>query len=402
MKGRGAAGVHTVEGNAAGSRAGQLAAQRAKEQAAFDDKKRKIEDLHAAPQVQQISARFTTKDTLGAQGAADAKFKSRTMGMVTLDEYRSAKEGKKTADEVAEESRRAAKMKSEKELMRKKKKEKKKKRKKRKLNTLSFGEDMLGSEGEEEVEAEAKDDKQNNRKKMMKKKKKKVGKDPTIVTSFLPDRDREAASKALRQKLEQEWHANQAKMKLEKLQVTYSYWDGSGHRRNIVIEKGFTIAKFLEAVRMALCGDFSELRIVNTGDLMYVKEDLIIPHQFSFYDLIISKARGKSGPLFHFDVHDDVRLLNDARVEKDESHPGKIVLRRWFEKNKHIFPASRWEVYDPARNSEREKYTIHGGEVRGNGARRRRRSSGGGEMVGGETATVSAAQAGIWSVGANL
>lgn len=29
--------------------------------------------------------------------------------------------------------------------------------------------------------------------------------------------------------------------------------------------------------------------------------------QFSFYDLIVTKARGKSGPLFHFDVHDDIR-----------------------------------------------------------------------------------------------
>lgn len=39
---------------------------------------------------------------------------------------------------------------------------------------------------------------------------------------------------------------------------------------------------------------------------------------FSFYDLIISQARGKSGPLFSFDVHEDVRLINDASKEKDE------------------------------------------------------------------------------------
>ena len=32
----------------------------------------------------------------------------------------------------------------------------------------------------------------------------------------------------------------------------------------------------------------------------------------------MSKARGKSGPLFNFDVHDDVRMLADATVEKDE------------------------------------------------------------------------------------
>lgn len=41
----------------------------------------------------------------------------------------------------------------------------------------------------------------------------------------------------------------------------------------------------------------------------------------TFYDCIINKYRGKSGPLFNFDVHDDVRLLADATVEKDEVRP---------------------------------------------------------------------------------
>ncbi|ESW32415.1 hypothetical protein PHAVU_002G320400 [Phaseolus vulgaris] len=45
----------------------------------------------------------------------------------------------------------------------------------------------------------------------------------------------------------------------------------------------------------------------------------------------------------HFDVHEDVRTIADATIEKDESHAGKVVERHWYEKNKHIFPASRWE-----------------------------------------------------------
>lgn len=75
-----------------------------------------------------------------------------------------------------------------------------------------------------------------------------------------------------------------------------------------------------------------------------LQEDVIIPHNYTFYDLIINKARGKSGPLFQFDVHDDVRIVNDSTVEKNESHAGKVVERHWYDKNKHIFPASRWEV----------------------------------------------------------
>jgi protein FAM50 len=76
----------------------------------------------------------------------------------------------------------------------------------------------------------------------------------------------------------------------------------------IEVKKGTTIGKFLEAVLKTQIGkEFTELRSCTCDDLMYVKEDLIIPHHYSFYDLIITKARGKSGPLFHFDVHDDIR-----------------------------------------------------------------------------------------------
>jgi len=32
-----------------------------------------------------------------------------------------------------------------------------------------------------------------------------------------------------------------------------------------------------------------------------------------------------------------------------------------YDRNKHIFPASRWEIYDP--RVQRGSYTIHGGEV---------------------------------------
>ena len=43
-------------------------------------------------------------------------------------------------------------------------------------------------------------------------------------------------------------------------------------------------------------------------------------------------------------MHEDIRMINDASKEKDESHAGKVVERHWYDKNKHIFPASRWEV----------------------------------------------------------
>ena len=42
---------------------------------------------------------------------------------------------------------------------------------------------------------------------------------------------------------------------------------------------------------------------------MYIKEDIILPQHYTFYELIKTKARGKSGPLFEFGVHEDIRMV---------------------------------------------------------------------------------------------
>nr|POE79099.1 protein xap5 circadian timekeeper [Quercus suber] len=214
-----------------------------------------------------------------------------------------------------------------------------KKRKQRKINgnsRLSFTDDIENGSEEEEDENETSQSKKFRHGK--------YGKDPTVETSFLPDRgDEDTLSEQIRN---------------EPLQITYSYWDGAGHRRVLQVRKGDTIGEFLRAVQQQLAPEFQEIRTTSVENLLYVKEDLIFPHQHSFYELIVNKARGKSGPLCHFDVHEDVRTIADATIEKDESHAGKVVERHWYEKNKHIFPASRWEIYDPTRKWER--YTIHG------------------------------------------
>ncbi|KAG0570331.1 hypothetical protein KC19_6G154300 [Ceratodon purpureus] len=230
------------------------------------------------------------------------------------------------------------------------------KRKKRRVkgpSRLSFADDIDGDTDEENEAAEKEKEEPMKQQKLGK-----FGKNPGVETSFLPDREREAEEQAERERLRSEWLQQQSRIKNEPLEITYSYWDGAGHRRVIQVRKGDTIAEFLRAVQQQLASEFREIRTASVENLLYVKEDLIIPHQHSFYELIINKARGKSGPLFHFDVHEDIRTIADATIEKDESHAGKVVERHWYEKNKHIFPASRWEIYDPTKRWER--YTIHG------------------------------------------
>lgn len=178
-------------------------------------------------------------------------------------------------------------------------------------------------------------------------------KNPTVDTSFLPDRARDEEERRTRETLRQEWLRRQEEIKEEQIEITYSYWDGTGHRKTVACKKGDSIAQFLEKCRL----QFPELKGQSVDNLMYIKEDLIIPHHHTFYEFIINKARGKSGPLFNFDVHDDVRLVSDATVEKDESHAGKVVLRAWYNRNKHIFPASRWELYETGKDYG--SYSIH-------------------------------------------
>ncbi len=89
----------------------------------------------------------------------------------------------------------------------------------------------------------------------------------------------------------QEWQARQKQLKDEPINITFSYWDGSGHRRSLTMKKGNTIYQFLQKALESLRPEFSELKVVTADQLMYVKEDLIIPQTNPFYDFIVTKVR---------------------------------------------------------------------------------------------------------------
>lgn len=297
--------------------------------------------------------------------AIEQRLKTNTVGLVTLDEMR-----KKQESAVKEREAQLAQAVADARLAEEKAQEEKAiKKRKREENKTKLSFDICedddyeddSEDDQEEVTEEIIDEGGNEESEDLEdvcsaSKRKRFGKDPTVDTSFLPDRDREEQENRLRAELREEWEEKQRTIKSELLNITYSYWDGSGHRREITVRKGVTIHRFLQKCLEVLKLEFNELKAASVDQLMYIKEDTIIPQHYTFYDLIVTKARGKSGPLFCFDVHDDVRLVHDAKVEKDESHAGKVCLRSWYERNKHIFPASRWEPYDPEKKVE--KYTI--------------------------------------------
>ncbi|KAI9848770.1 MAG: hypothetical protein M1838_000380, partial [Thelocarpon superellum] len=129
---------------------------------------------------------------------------------------------------------------------------------------------------------------------------------------------------------------------------------------------------------------------VGVDDLMLVRGEVIIPHHYDFYYFIVNKTRGPSGGLL-FDYSAEARPSSTAstpstsalsttapilttsaagsrnkksgeeRHEQGGDDKGiegaahdpnmtKVVDRRWYERNKHIFPASVWEEFEPERD----------------------------------------------------
>lgn len=74
-------------------------------------------------------------------------------------------------------------------------------------------------------------------------KKRKVTKNPTVDTSFLPDREREERERFEREELRREWIRNQELLKKEDIEITYSYWDGAGHRRVVSVSIFFFLLR---------------------------------------------------------------------------------------------------------------------------------------------------------------
>ncbi|KOX71060.1 Protein FAM50 like protein [Melipona quadrifasciata] len=319
-------------------RAMQLMKKREIAQQEIELRKKKIED---DLKIHNIENKFATH-----YNAVEQQLKTSTIGLVTLNEMKAKQE-----NIVKERERKLAQKEREKEQEKERAlaaKQAEKNKQKKQIQALSFNLDEDEVELSEE-EVESKD---------IEPVIKKIKKNPDVDTSFLPDREREEEENRLREELRQEWARKQNALKEEEIEITFSYWDGSGHRRSVIMKKGKgnSIYQLLQRCLEVLRREFSELKTVMADQLMYVKEDLILPHHYTFYDFIVTKARGKSGPLFTFDVHDDIRVMHDASVETEESHAGKVLLRSWYERNKHIFPASRWEPFDPTKSYD--KYTI--------------------------------------------
>ncbi|KAL4852670.1 Protein XAP5 CIRCADIAN TIMEKEEPER [Chlorella vulgaris] len=301
--------------------------------------------------------------------AIEHAFKNETVGLVTREQF---VEKRLTIEERLKEEEKKRRHEAEEEALREKDRQRAKKAKTEQKHKLSF-DDFAEEEEEDEEQQEREGQAQGMQQASNdaddavaingpKLRYAKLGKDPTVRTDFLPDKDRQREEDEMREKLKAEYGLRQAAIKAEPLEIIYSYYNGTGHRRAVTVRKGDSVGQFLKAVVEQLTPQFREIRTTSVTNLMYVKEDIILPQTITFYDLIVNKAQGKSGPLFQFDLHEHAVASFDPRVKSQDSHAGKVVDRHWYNKNKHIYPASRWAPFDEAKQYDGKEQSDRDGD----------------------------------------
>ncbi|KAM3424184.1 hypothetical protein BST61_g11273 [Cercospora zeina] len=222
---------------------------------------------------------------------------------------------------------------------------------------------------------------------------------------------------ALKETLRKEYHQIQDAVKATEFILPFVFYNGKNAAGGKVrLRKGEQIWKFLERARKvgAESGETGrkDWARISVDDLIIVKGDLILGHHYDFHYFMLNKIVGYNGRLFsdafsaeptaatpkhlvpskgateteHTEpsnpppatstdstaeisgVQTAAQLrqqkdraiasaLPDSELEGFDEDPTltKVVDRRWYEKNKHIYPASSWEEFDPEREEDYKK-----------------------------------------------
>lgn len=193
-----------------------------------------------------------------------------------------------------------------------------------------------------------------------------------------------AADTEERERLRREFLEMQDKVKNTEIAIPFVFYDGANIPGDVVkVKKGDHIWLFLERARKvgaekgvqgsgAAAGGMTshdskkQWARVGVDDLMCVRGGVIVPHHYEFYYFIANKTPDptREGRLL-FDYQGTVdtsqaeeapllRIPGQERLEGRDDDPiyTKVVDRRWYEKNKHIFPASTWKEFKMGKEFE--------------------------------------------------
>ncbi|OAP57205.1 hypothetical protein AYL99_07943 [Fonsecaea erecta] len=211
-----------------------------------------------------------------------------------------------------------------------------------------------------------------------------------------------AAEAVERERLRKEFLEIQERVKETEIEIPFVFYEAGANvpGGSVKVKKGDHVWLFLERCRkvgaeLGVSGSGSGSRggpsgatqkksredsrkqwaRVGVDDLMLVRGEVIIPHHYEFYYFIANKIPDPSREgklLFEYSgtaeirktspIGQDVETSALLRVpgKKQEALEGhnddpaltKVVDRRWYERNKHIYPASIWKEFKAGKDFE--------------------------------------------------
>ncbi|KAF2152524.1 hypothetical protein K461DRAFT_294181 [Myriangium duriaei CBS 260.36] len=204
-----------------------------------------------------------------------------------------------------------------------------------------------------------------------------------------------AREAAVKDSLRREFVAEQARVRATPFVLPFVFFDGAdavgGKCR---VTKGEQVWRFLERARKVGAESGGRgLKVwgrVSVDDLMLVVDDVVLAHHYEFYYFMLNGTNGFTRRLFAhkaeptaatpssaeveeaaqqkggLTLHGELRkaeqrgdeagagtqVVPDAELEGFNDDPGlvKVVDRRWYERNKHVFPMSAWQDFDPEKD----------------------------------------------------
>ena len=218
---------------------------------------------------------------------------------------------------------------------------------------------------------------------------------PNITVAVAPRALTKAALRnesQTRETLRREFQVMQEAVRTTEIVIPFVFYDGTNIPGGACkIKKGDHIWLFLDRARKLGAesgvnaagekrgGSRREWARIGIDDLMFVRGEVIIPHHYEIYYFLVNKVLGpNSDRLFNYsetptdppsstdpgsEDYNPISLPSaksksngqvtpaDRNLEgvNDDPNLTKVVDRRWYERNKHIFPASVWEEYDPGK-----------------------------------------------------
>lgn len=202
-----------------------------------------------------------------------------------------------------------------------------------------------------------------------------------------------------REALRKEFLSIQEAVKGTEIAIPFVFYDGSDIPGGTVrVKKGDYVWVFLDKSRKigAELGVGEKTQAVRkwarvgVDDLLIVRSGLIIPHHYDFYYFLINQSLGPNGQRI-FDYAADKASapppsdkptgglmtaaeskaaakaalpdINTLEGADDDPSVTKIVDRRWYESNQHIYPASTWQMFEAEKDYAAEVRRDAGGNA---------------------------------------